>query len=130
MVALVNSAIRTNKVFKYPKRLYMLYNVKCYSWEMYNHTITSCSSRSLRSSPRLGGTGFVASNGKTGNYIDALQRGDWLLPYGSPPLVVIEGGGNDASRGATDQQISTNAERLIARSPVTKARTTGTALTV
>lgn len=62
----------------------------------------------------LGGTGFVASNGKTGNYIDALQRGDWLLPYGSPPLVVIEGGGNDASRGATDQQISTNAERLIA----------------
>ncbi len=29
-----------------------------------------------------GGTGFVASNGKTGNYIDALQRGDWQLPYG------------------------------------------------
>ncbi|MDN4642597.1 SGNH/GDSL hydrolase family protein [Arthrobacter sp. PsM3] len=61
-----------------------------------------------------GGTGFVASNGTTGNYPDALQRGDWLLPYGSPPLVVIEGGGNDASRGATDQQISENAERLIA----------------
>ena len=61
-----------------------------------------------------GGTGFVTSNGTTGNYIDALQRGDWLLPYGSPPLVVIEGGGNDASRGATDQQISANAERLIA----------------
>ncbi|MET1065194.1 MAG: SGNH/GDSL hydrolase family protein [Arthrobacter sp.] len=61
-----------------------------------------------------GGTGFVASNGETGNYIDALQRGDWLLPYGSPPLVVIEGGGNDASRGATDQEISANAERLIA----------------
>lgn len=61
-----------------------------------------------------GGTGFVASNGRTGNYIDALQRGDWLLPYGAPPLVVIEGGGNDASRGATDQQITANAERLIA----------------
>ena len=61
-----------------------------------------------------GGTGFVAANGTTGNYIDALERGDWLLPYGSPPLVVIEGGGNDASRGATDQQISANAERLIA----------------
>lgn len=61
-----------------------------------------------------GGTGFVTSNGTTGNYIDALQRGDWLLPYGSPPLVLIEGGGNDASRGATDQQISANAERLIA----------------
>src|SRR6478672_9534902 len=38
-----------------------------------------------------GGTGFVASNGRTGNYIDALQRGDWKLPYGTPPLVVIEG---------------------------------------
>lgn len=61
-----------------------------------------------------GGTGFVTSNGTTGNYIDALQRGDWLLPYGSPPLVVIAGGGNDASRGATDEQISANAERLIA----------------
>ncbi|XTR52983.1 SGNH/GDSL hydrolase family protein [Pseudarthrobacter sp. So.54] len=62
----------------------------------------------------LGGTGYVAANGKTGNYIDALERGDWLLPYGSPPLVVLEGGGNDAARGATDQQISANAERLIA----------------
>ena len=28
--------------------------------------------------------------------------------------MVIEGGGNDASRGATDEQISANAERLIA----------------
>ena len=62
----------------------------------------------------LGGTGFVAANGKTGNYIDALQRGDWKLPYGSPPLVVIQGGGNDATRGATDAQIVANAERLIA----------------
>lgn len=62
----------------------------------------------------MGGTGFVAANGDTGNYIDALQRGDWLLPYGSPPLVVIEGGGNDATRGATDAQIVANADRLIA----------------
>lgn len=60
-----------------------------------------------------GGTGFVAANGKTGNYIDALQRGDWKLPYGSPALVVIQGGGNDAARGATDAQIVANAERLI-----------------
>lgn len=60
-----------------------------------------------------GGTGFVVGNGKTGNYIDALQRGDWQLPYGSPGLVVIQGGGNDAARGATDAQIVTNAERLI-----------------
>lgn len=61
-----------------------------------------------------GGTGFVASNGATGNYLDALRRGDWKLPYGSPPLVVIQGGGNDAAQGATDAQIVANAERLIA----------------
>lgn len=62
----------------------------------------------------LGGTGFVASNGKTGNYIDALQRGDWMLPYGVPPLIVVQGGGNDATRGASDAQIAANAHRLIA----------------
>jgi acyl-CoA thioesterase-1 len=61
-----------------------------------------------------GGTGYVASNGKTGNYIDAPQRGDWKLPYGTPPLVVLEGGGNDAARGASNAQIVANAERLIA----------------
>jgi acyl-CoA thioesterase-1 len=61
----------------------------------------------------LGGTGFVAANGKTGNYIDALERGDWKLPYGTPALVVIQGGGNDAARGATDAQIVANADRLI-----------------
>lgn len=61
----------------------------------------------------MGGTGFVASNGKTGNYIDALQRGDWLLPYGDPPLIVVQGGGNDASQKATDAQITSNAERLL-----------------
>ena len=62
----------------------------------------------------LGGTGFVAANGKTGNYIDALERGDWKLPYGTPPLIVIQGGGNDAGKGATDAQIVANADRLIA----------------
>jgi acyl-CoA thioesterase-1 len=62
-----------------------------------------------------GGTGFVAANAKTGNYIDALDRGDWRLPYGSPPLVVIQGGGNDASTGASDDQITANADRLISR---------------
>lgn len=61
----------------------------------------------------LGGTGFVAANGNTGNYIDALQRGDWKLPYGTPALIVIQGGGNDAARGATDAQIVANADRLI-----------------
>jgi len=61
----------------------------------------------------LGGTGFVAANGKTGNYIDALERGDWKLPYGTPALIVIQGGGNDAAQGATDAQIVANADRLI-----------------
>ncbi len=78
----------------------------------------------------MGGTGFVASNGKTGNYIDALQRGDWLLPYGAPPLIVIQGGGNDAAHGATDAQIVANAERLItaikARYPGAKIAMIGT----
>ena len=35
-------------------------------------------------------------------------------PYGTPPLVVLEGGGNDAARGASNAQIVANAERLIA----------------
>ncbi|MGZ4662646.1 MAG: SGNH/GDSL hydrolase family protein [Arthrobacter sp.] len=78
----------------------------------------------------LGGTGYVVGNGKTGNYIDALQRGDWKLPYVAIPLVVIEGGGNDAARGATDAQIVANAERLIAtlkqRYPASKMAMIGT----
>lgn len=60
-----------------------------------------------------GGTGFVAGNSITGNYIDALENGDWHLPYGSPPVVIIEGGGNDASSGAANDAIEENAERLI-----------------
>lgn len=60
-----------------------------------------------------GGTGYVAANGATGNYIDALQRGDWLLPSGTPALIVVEGGGNDAAGGASNAQIVRNAERLI-----------------
>lgn len=59
------------------------------------------------------GTGFVAGNDKTGNYIEALRRGDWRLPYGTPPLVVIQGGGNDATKGARDDQIVAHAEQLI-----------------
>ncbi|KQN95119.1 GDSL family lipase [Arthrobacter sp. Leaf69] len=60
-----------------------------------------------------GGTGFVAGSLTRGNYIDALENGDWHLPYGAPPLVVIEGGGNDASKGASDFDIEEHAERLI-----------------
>lgn len=78
----------------------------------------------------LGGTGFVAANGKTGNYIDALQRGDWDLPQGTPGLIVIQGGGNDAAQGASDAQIVTNADRLISalrvRYPGTKLAMVGT----
>jgi len=59
------------------------------------------------------GTGFVAHNGSTGNYIDALQNGDWLLPYGTPPLIVVQGGGNDARQGADDARITENADRLL-----------------
>lgn len=59
------------------------------------------------------GTGFVAGNGTRGNYIDGLENGDWRLPYGAPPLVVIEGGGNDAARGASNVDIAEHAERLI-----------------
>jgi len=77
-----------------------------------------------------GGTGYVAANGATGNYIDALQRGDWALPAGTPALIVIEGGGNDASNGASDAQITRNAERLIAelrtRYPDTRMAMIGT----
>lgn len=60
-----------------------------------------------------GGTGFVTSKGATGNYIDALLRGDWLLPAGTPALIVVQGGGNDATSGASDSAIVANAERLI-----------------
>ncbi|WP_324642540.1 SGNH/GDSL hydrolase family protein [Pseudarthrobacter sp. LT1] len=77
-----------------------------------------------------GGTGYVAANGATGNYVDALQRGDWLLPSGTPALLVVEGGGNDAAGGASNAQISRNAERLIAelrsRYPGTRLAMIGT----
>lgn len=61
----------------------------------------------------LGGTGFVASRGAVGNYIDALERGDWLLPAQAPALIVVAGGGNDAATGASDAGIRTNADRLL-----------------
>ncbi|MDQ0690253.1 SGNH/GDSL hydrolase family protein [Arthrobacter sp. W4I7] len=77
-----------------------------------------------------GGTGFVSANGTTGNYIDALRRGDWLLPSSTPALIVIQGGGNDAASGASDRRIAGNAERLIAelqaRYPGTRIAMIGT----
>ncbi|WP_461171938.1 SGNH/GDSL hydrolase family protein [Arthrobacter sp. Z1-9] len=77
-----------------------------------------------------GGTGFVSSKGATGNYIDALLHGDWLLPSGTPALIVIQGGGNDAAGGASDSRIAANAARLIAelqgRYPGTRMAMIGT----
>ncbi|GGH93492.1 SGNH/GDSL hydrolase family protein [Arthrobacter liuii] len=77
-----------------------------------------------------GGTGYVAANGATGNYVDALQRGDWLLPSGTPALIVVEGRGNDAAGGASNAQIAGNAGRLIAdlrtRYPGTRVAMIGT----
>ncbi|MBW4094655.1 MAG: SGNH/GDSL hydrolase family protein, partial [Acidobacteria bacterium] len=68
---------------------------------------------SLAAVSRRGGTGYVASFSNTGNYPDALEHGDWHIPYGKVPLVVIEGGGNDATHGATDTAIIANATRLV-----------------
>ncbi|ABY22906.1 lipolytic enzyme, GDSL [Renibacterium salmoninarum ATCC 33209] len=69
-----------------------------------------------------GGTGFVASKAKASNYPEALETGQWALSL--PPslqspslgrgLVVIQGGGNDARIGASDAQITANADRLLA----------------
>lgn len=60
-----------------------------------------------------GGTGFTAASGRRGNYLDALDSGQMILPYGDPALVVVQGGGNDAARGASDAQILANADRLL-----------------
>ncbi|WP_395858460.1 SGNH/GDSL hydrolase family protein [Arthrobacter echini] len=61
-----------------------------------------------------GGTGFVASNGSGAlNYPAALAGGRWVLPCTDPALIGVEGGGNDATRGATDTQIGGGADAVI-----------------
>lgn len=62
-----------------------------------------------------GGTGYVAANPTIDapNYYDALTGGTWVLPHGEPALVVVEGGGNDAARGASDGDILANANALL-----------------
>lgn len=60
-----------------------------------------------------GGTGFVARSPKAANYPDGLESGKTLLPYGNPALVVVQGGGNDASQGVADDAILANAARLL-----------------
>ncbi|WP_054012444.1 SGNH/GDSL hydrolase family protein [Arthrobacter sp. ERGS1:01] len=60
-----------------------------------------------------GGTGFVARTSKAANYPTGLESGKTLLPYGNPALVVVQGGGNDASQGVADDAILANAARLL-----------------
>ncbi|ALO66281.1 hypothetical protein AS189_07010 [Arthrobacter alpinus] len=59
------------------------------------------------------GTGFTRSSARFGNYPDALEKGQMVLPHGNPALVVVQGGGNDAAAGATDAEILANAGRLL-----------------
>lgn len=59
------------------------------------------------------GIGFTRGYARFGSYPDALDNGQMVLPYGIPALVVVQGGGNDASAGATDAEILANAGRLL-----------------
>ncbi|MBF4993738.1 SGNH/GDSL hydrolase family protein [Arthrobacter gandavensis] len=59
-----------------------------------------------------GGTGYTRGNGTVSNYPDALEAEEWLLPWGKPGLVVIQGGGNDAY-GPGNSEIRHNAVQLI-----------------
>jgi len=58
------------------------------------------------------GTGYTRGNGTVGNYPDALEAEQWLLPWGKPGLLVVQGGGNDAY-GPDNAEIRRNAVRLI-----------------
>lgn len=57
----------------------------------------------------VGGTGYVASNLRGLSYANAIESNQFVLPCpsaaGPQPLVVLEGGGNDANTGASDQRI-------------------------
>ncbi|MCC3296705.1 SGNH/GDSL hydrolase family protein [Arthrobacter caoxuetaonis] len=59
-----------------------------------------------------GGTGYTQGNGRVGNYPSALEGEEWLMPWGKPGLVVLQGGGNDA-HGPSNQAIRQNALQLI-----------------
>ncbi|MCQ1949417.1 SGNH/GDSL hydrolase family protein [Arthrobacter sp. zg-Y859] len=58
-----------------------------------------------------GGTGYVQGNGSVAGYARALEAHQWLLPWGTPRLIVLQGGGNDTAHPAAD--IRTEALRLI-----------------
>lgn len=63
-----------------------------------------------------GGTGFVATNTSGGsNYGAALEQGQWVMPCDSPALIMVEGGGNDATQGASDAQILAGADALVSK---------------
>jgi len=70
----------------------------------------------------VGGTGFVSNTSAWPNYPDAVESGKAVLPFGNPALVVVQGGGNDASRGVPDAEILTNAARLLKDLKVTYPR--------
>ncbi len=63
-----------------------------------------------------GGTGYTVSNlaVRVHDYVTALRLGDWLLPYGDPALVVVQGGGNDATQRSTDAAIAHGESSLLA----------------
>lgn len=60
-----------------------------------------------------GGIGFAARTSKAANYPDGVESGKTRLPFGNPALVVVQGGGNDATRGVPDAVILANAARLV-----------------
>ncbi|MCQ1985410.1 SGNH/GDSL hydrolase family protein [Arthrobacter sp. zg-Y844] len=58
-----------------------------------------------------GGTGYVQGNSTVAGYARALEAQQWLLPWGTPRLIVLQGGGNDTAHPAAD--IRAEALRLI-----------------
>ena len=44
-----------------------------------------------------GGTGYVQGNGVVSGYAQALESQQWLLPWGTPSLIILQGGGNDTA---------------------------------
>ncbi|WP_413248207.1 SGNH/GDSL hydrolase family protein [Sinomonas flava] len=60
-----------------------------------------------------GGTGFSVGTAAVHDYDDALRLGDWLLPHGDPGLVVVQGGGNDATRRSSDAAITKGAVAIM-----------------
>nr|WP_231713083.1 SGNH/GDSL hydrolase family protein [Arthrobacter sp. zg-Y769] len=57
------------------------------------------------------GTGYVEGNGSVAGYARALEAHQWLLPWGTPRLILLQGGGNDITHPASD--IRAEALRLI-----------------